>query len=110
VIDDALWSAIGDPTRRRVLDLLVRGPATPTTLGENLPVSRQAVTKHLKVLTEVGLVTAGTTGRERRYHVDVERLRRATGQVADVATEWDARLHRIKDLAETLHRSREDEP
>jgi predicted transcriptional regulator len=53
-IDDELWSAIGDPMRRRILDLLlVDGGGTATTLGEQLPVSRQAVAKHLAVLDRV---------------------------------------------------------
>ena len=53
-VDDELWSAIGDPTRRRMLDLLlIDGDGTATTLGEQLPISRQAVTKHLAVLDRV---------------------------------------------------------
>ena len=56
-IDDELWSAVGDPTRRRMLDLLLAdGGGTATTLSEQLPVTRQAVAKHLGVLDRVGLV------------------------------------------------------
>ena len=56
-VDDDLWSAIGDPTRRRMLDLLLSdGAGTATSLSEHLPVTRQAVTKHLMVLDRVGLV------------------------------------------------------
>ena len=55
--DDALWAAVADPTRRRVLDaLLEQGEATTTTLAQGLPVTRQAVAKHLVVLNRVGLV------------------------------------------------------
>ena len=55
--EDALWAAVADPTRRRVLDaLLDRGEATTTMLAEGLPVTRQAVAKHLVVLNRVGLV------------------------------------------------------
>lgn len=102
MIDDTLWSAVGDPTRRKVLDLLVAGPASPTTLGEHLPVTRQAVAKHLKVLLDAGLVTVTTSGRERRYQILDDRLQQATEQLTTVASTWDGRLHRIKNLAETL--------
>ena len=67
-IDDELWSAIGDPTRRRILDLLLAdGDGTATSLSEQLPVTRQAVAKHLDVLDRVVLVRATPAGREKRY-------------------------------------------
>lgn len=59
VVDDDLWSAIGDPTRRRMLDLLLAdGDGTATSLSERLPLTRQAIAKHLGVLDRVGLVHA----------------------------------------------------
>ncbi len=64
-VDDDLWSAVGDPTRRRMLDLLLTGGGgTATTLSEQLPVTRQAVAKHLGVLDRVGLVQVTPSGRE----------------------------------------------
>ena len=59
VVDDELWSAVGDPTRRRMLDLLlVHGTGTATALSERLPVTRQAVAKHLAVLDHAASSTA----------------------------------------------------
>lgn len=108
-IDDDLWSAIGDPTRRRMLDLLLaEGDGTATTLGQQLPVTRQAVAKHLAVLDRVGLVRATPAGRERRYHVDETQLARAAAQLESVGSAWDARLQRIKRLAEAIARSQQD--
>jgi DNA-binding transcriptional ArsR family regulator len=105
-VDDDLWSAIGDPTRRRLLDLLLaHGGGTATTLGRELPVTRQAVTKHLTVLDRAGLVHATPAGRERRYQVDDAQLARAVAQLTAVGSAWDARLQRIKHLAETIQRS-----
>ena len=79
-VDDDLWSAIGDPTRRRMLDLLLAdGGGTATSLSEQLPVTRQAVAKHLGVLDRVGLVHGTAAGRERRYRVD-ERPARPRGR------------------------------
>lgn len=108
-VDDDLWSAIGDPTRRRMLDLLLDGGVgTATTLSERLPVTRQAVAKHLGVLDRVGLVHVTPAGRERRYQVDEAQLERAVAQLAQVGTTWDARLRRIKSIAESIQRSSDD--
>jgi DNA-binding transcriptional ArsR family regulator len=107
-VDDALWSAVGDPTRRRMLDLLLAdGGGTATTLSEHLPVTRQAVAKHLGVLDRVGLVHATPAGRERRYEVDEAQLARAVAQLTAVGTAWDGRLRRIRRLAETIQRQAE---
>jgi predicted transcriptional regulator len=103
-IDDDLWSAVGDPTRRRMLDLLLVGGGTATTLSEQLPVTRQAVAKHLGVLDRVGLVHVTPSGRERRYEVDQAQLARAVAQLSSVGAAWDARLQRIKRIAETIQR------
>jgi DNA-binding transcriptional ArsR family regulator len=102
-VDDDLWSAIGDPTRRRMLDLLLsQGDGTATSLGQQLPVTRQAVAKHLGVLDRVGLVRATPAGREKRYRVDDDQLARAVAQLSSVGSAWDARLQRIKRIAEAV--------
>ena len=106
VINDDLWSAIGDPTRRRMLDLLLAtGAGTATSLSEQLPVTRQAVAKHLGVLDRVGLVQARPAGREKRYRVDEAQLGRAVAQLNAVGNTWDARLRRIKQIAEAIKTS-----
>ncbi len=102
--DDELWSAIGDPSRRRVLDLLVsNGEASAWSLAEHVPFSRQAVSKHLVVLEEAGLVRRRKQGREVLYQVEVNRLDQATRAMADLAAQWDRRLTSIKRLAEAAH-------
>jgi ArsR family transcriptional regulator, cadmium/lead-responsive transcriptional repressor len=104
-INDELWSAIGDPTRRRMLDLLLATPTgTATSLSEQLPVTRQAVAKHLGVLDRVGLVQATPVGREKRYRVDEVQLGRAVAQLNAVSNTWDARLRRIKQIAEAIEK------
>ena len=108
-VDDELWSAIGDPTRRRMLDLLLNaGDGTATTLSQQLPVTRQAVAKHFGVLERVGLVQGTSAGREKRYHVDDAQLARAAAQLESVGAAWDARLQRIKRLAEAIQRNQQD--
>ena len=103
LVDDTLWSAVGDPTRRRMLDLLLAdGGGTATRLSERLPVTRQAVAKHLGVLDRAGLVHATPAGRELRYDVDEAQLERAITQLTSVGSAWDARLRRIQRMAEAI--------
>jgi ArsR family transcriptional regulator, cadmium/lead-responsive transcriptional repressor len=107
-IDDHLWSAIGDPTRRHVLDLLLAdGAHTATTLSQRLPVTRQAVAKHLGVLDRAGLVRGHAEGREKRYRVNEAELARAASQLNAVGSAWDARLRRVKRIAEAIARKRQ---
>jgi DNA-binding transcriptional ArsR family regulator len=103
---DELWSAVADPTRRRMLDVLLdRGEATATVLADELPVTRQAVTKQLAVLDRAGLVEGRRLGREVRYAIRPQRLDVATRSMAQVAAEWDARLAAIKRIAEAVARA-----
>jgi ArsR family transcriptional regulator, cadmium/lead-responsive transcriptional repressor len=91
-----------------MLDLLLRqGDGTSTTLSEQLPVTRQAVAKHLGVLDRVGLVRVTPAGRERRYEVDEAQLAHAVAQLNTVGATWDARLRRIKRIAEAIQRTQE---
>jgi ArsR family transcriptional regulator, cadmium/lead-responsive transcriptional repressor len=104
--DDELWSAIADPSRRRVLDLLVRGgPASASALSGEVPFTRQAVMKHLAVLEDAGLVIRRRDGREVCFSVNPRRLDEATRAMTQVAAEWDRRLHSIKRIAEAAHRN-----
>jgi DNA-binding transcriptional ArsR family regulator len=105
--DDQLWSAIADPSRRRVLDLLVEGgESTASSLAQKVPFSRQAVIKHLVVLERAGLVARQRDGREVRFCVQPERLDDAAHAMAYQANQWDQRLQAIKRLAEATHRGR----
>ncbi len=102
--DDELWSAIGDPSRRRVLDLLVSGgEATASALAGQVPFSRQAVSKHLAVLENAGLIVRRKDGREVLYRVDPQRLDDASTAMAQVAQVWERRLGAIKRIAEAAH-------
>jgi DNA-binding transcriptional ArsR family regulator len=102
--DDELWSVIADPSRRRVLDLLVsNGEASAWWLAGHVPFSRQGVSKHLAVLEHAGLVSRRKQGREVLYLVDADRLHQATRAMADLAAQWDRRLDTIKRLAEVAY-------
>jgi len=107
--DDELWSAIGDPSRRRVLDLLViNGEVSASWLAGQVPFSRQAVSKHLVVLEDAGLIARRKQGREVLYRVEIQRLDQASREMADVAALWDHRLNAIKRLAEATHAEAKD--
>jgi ArsR family transcriptional regulator, cadmium/lead-responsive transcriptional repressor len=99
---EALVAAVTEPTRRQMLDLMLeRGESTATVLADNLPISRQAVSKHLAVFIRVGLIQGEKSGREMRYRLNIERLDQATQSLGELAAAWDRRLVRIKQIAET---------
>ncbi len=98
---DAVLAALADPTRRLLLDVLAQeGRASATTLAGRLPVSRQAVVKHLRVLLAADLVSAGRAGREVLYRVRPQGLDASARWLADLAVAWDRRLAALKRAAE----------
>jgi DNA-binding transcriptional ArsR family regulator len=102
---DSVLAALADPTRRRLLDLLAaQGEVTATTLAGRLPVSRQAVVKHLAVLDAAGLVTGRRAGREVRYAVRPAALDATARWMASLAADWDRRLAHVKRVAEAAER------
>jgi DNA-binding transcriptional ArsR family regulator len=95
-------AALADPLRRHLLDILAtRDEATATTIAKELPISRQAVVKHFAVLANAGLVTSRRQGREVLYSLRPEKIEITARWMADLATGWDARLQRIKRIAES---------
>ncbi|MEV6015707.1 MULTISPECIES: metalloregulator ArsR/SmtB family transcription factor [unclassified Streptomyces] len=103
---DGVLAALADPTRRRLLDLLAAGgEVTATRLAEELPVSRQAVVKHLAVLDAAGLVTGKRVGREVRYAVRPAALNATARWMSALAADWDRRLAHIKHIAEATERA-----
>lgn len=99
---DDVFEALADPTRRAVIRALAEdGPSTLSELSARLPVTRQAVSKHLALLREAGLVsTQGPEPRGRRYAFTPAPLRDAMGWMVDVGADWDTRLARLKRMVE----------
>ena len=89
---DAVFGALADATRRSLLSALAGSPATATELAGGLPISRQAVVKHLNALAEAGLVSRERSGREVRYSVTPAPLSGAVSWIATVGAQWDERL------------------
>ncbi|HZU40789.1 MAG TPA: metalloregulator ArsR/SmtB family transcription factor [Solirubrobacteraceae bacterium] len=90
---DAVFGALADPTRRRLLAAVASQPeATATELSAELPISRQAVVKHLSALADAGLVGRERSGREVHYRVTPAPLNQAVSWMAEVGGRWDSRL------------------
>ena len=98
--DDAVFAALADPTRRAVIGRLAREPASASRLARELPVSRQAVAKHLASLDRAGLVWSRRVGRETRYSLDPAPLGEAMAWMASVGAQWDDRLEQLARRAE----------
>jgi DNA-binding transcriptional ArsR family regulator len=96
---DAVFAALADPTRRHLVELLAAAPgATATGLAATLPISRQAIAKHLATLDHAGLVNSRRNGRELRFELDPRPLADAAGWIAAVGGEWDNRLGQLRQL------------
>lgn len=96
---DAVFAALADPTRRHLVEMLAAQPgATATGLAAALPISRQAVAKHLAMLDGAGLVSSERRGRELRFQLQPRPLGDASAWMASVGAEWDGRLRRLTRL------------
>jgi DNA-binding transcriptional ArsR family regulator len=95
-----VFSALADPTRREVVRWLAESPGvTASGLAGELPMTRQAVAKHLHALSGAGLVTARREGRETRYTLTPAPLVAAIEWMTDVGAQWDVRLERLSKRA-----------
>jgi len=93
----AVFSALGDPTRRQVIEVLANeGEMTATELAAEIPVTRQAIAKHLSTLSDAGLVASEAHGREVRYRLTPAPMRQAVAWIAETGAEWDERLARLR--------------
>jgi DNA-binding transcriptional ArsR family regulator len=91
----AVFGALAEPMRRRLLQTIAEQPSTATELASQLPISRQAVTKHLSSLSEAGLLERERSGRDIRYRLTPAPLSEAMSWMAQVGGQWDQRLSRL---------------
>ena len=91
-----VFGAISHPARRRMLDLLVEADRSVNTMAGHFQMSRPAVSQHLRILLDAGLVTEQRHGRERRYHLVPERLGPVRDWIAHYERFWDDRLRRLQ--------------
>jgi DNA-binding transcriptional ArsR family regulator len=96
-----LFAALGDETRLALVERLsVGGPLSIARLTDGVGITRQAVTKHLSVLAEAGLVRDTRRGRERIWALDLERLAEARRSLDQMSQQWDEALKRLKTFVE----------
>jgi DNA-binding transcriptional ArsR family regulator len=96
VVIDRVFTAIADPTRRQIIEWLDDGSvATATEVAGRLPMTRQAVAKHLKELESAGLVSSRHMGRETRYVSNPTSLRTVSNWISQREAAWDNRLSRL---------------
>ena len=103
---DAVFGALADPTRRRLVETLARGgTVTASGLAEQLPITRQAVAKHLSALHGAELVRSTRVGRETRYELRPQPLDEAAEWIQAVGAEWDGRLDSLRRSVERRRRA-----
>lgn len=95
-----LFAALGDRTRLRIVTRLADGPLSIARLTADSTISRQAVTKHLRVLERARLVRVSRHGRETLWQLDGRRLEEARGYLDQISRQWDRALGRLRDFVE----------
>ena len=99
----AVFAALADPTRRRVVHELSRdGPLTATQLAERIPVTRQAIAKHFVALEDAGLAAGVRSGRETRYELRTQAFAEAEAWMRAIGAMWDRRLAAFKEYVESV--------
>ena len=93
---DRVFAAVADPTRRAILDVLARGPATVTEIAHPFPVSLNAISKHIKTLERAGLIRREVVGREHYCHLEPRPLRRASAWLEHQRAFWEDRLDALE--------------
>jgi DNA-binding transcriptional ArsR family regulator len=97
-----MFTVLGDETRLHLITRLCEeGPLSIAALTEGTRLTRQAVTKHLRTLGEVGLATCDRAGREQRWRVEPRRLREVRRWLGQISAEWDRALDRLKSFVES---------
>jgi DNA-binding transcriptional ArsR family regulator len=97
-----IFQAIADPTRRAILALIALQAMTPNTLAENFNTTRQAISKHLRILTECDLVKQEHQGREIYYSLEIEKMKEIDKWLNQFRKIWETRLDQLEKLLSTI--------
>jgi DNA-binding transcriptional ArsR family regulator len=101
-----LFQAIADPTRRAILALIAIQALTPNAMAEKFDMSRQAVSKHIKVLQECGLIKPEPSGREIYYHFNPKKMKEFDNWIAQFRKMWETQFNQLDDVLLTLKKTR----
>ena len=105
-----VFQAIADPSRRAILGLLAKEKMTPNGLAENFDVSRPAISKHIKILTECGLITIEQHGRERYCEARLEKLHEVSEWIEQYKKFWETKLDALEQYLEALQSQNKPTP
>ena len=103
-----IFQAIADPTRRAIIALIALQAMTPNAIAENFNTSRQAVSKHLRILTECELVSQEQQGREIYYSLELEKMKEIDLWLEQYRKLWEARFDRLDQVLETMKKEQND--
>jgi len=103
-----IFQAIADPTRRAIIALIAIQAMTPNALAEHFDTSRQAVSKHLQILTECELVTQEQKGREIYYSLEIEKMKEIDKWLEQYRKIWETRLSQLDDLLATIKKQEKE--
>ena len=97
-----IFQAIADPTRRAILVLIAAQAMTPNAIAEEFKTSRQAVSKHIQILTECDLLKQEQRGREIYYSLEIEKMKEIDKWLSQFRKIWEARFHQLSDVLSTM--------
>ncbi len=97
-----VFQAIADPTRREIINLIAHQTLTPNGVADSFEVSRQAISKHIKILTECGIIAISQQGRERYCYVQPQLLDEVDDWLAEFRKIWENRFDRLDNVLEKL--------
>ena len=103
-----IFQAIADPTRRAIIALIALQAMTPNALAENFHTTRQAVSKHLRILTECELVKQEYKGREIYYSLEIEKMKEIDKWLEQYRKIWETRIDQLDELLAALKKQKED--
>ena len=103
-----IFQAIADPTRRAIIALIAIQAMTPNAIAEHFDTSRQAVSKHLRILTECELVTQEQKGREIYYSLEIEKMKEIDKWLEQYRKIWETRLNQLDDLLATIKKKEKE--
>lgn len=101
-----VFQAIADPTRRAILSLIALQAMTPNALAEHFDTSRQAVSKHIKILTECQLVKQEQSGREIYYHFNPKKMKEVADWLVPFTKMWEDRFSRLDNVLNNLKKKK----
>jgi DNA-binding transcriptional ArsR family regulator len=102
-----IFQAIADPTRRAIIALIALQAMTPNALAENFHTTRQAISKHLRILTECELVTQEQRGREIYYSLEIEKMKEIDEWLEQYRKIWETRFSQLEDVLATIKKKKE---